>query len=656
MSKLCCNNPKNLFCFVCGLYTPSHHKRSIMTRPLLQAYEAHFKVRTSQENYLQGPPSVCNPCNNALLRWQNGMCPKPELPFAIPMLWSAPSDHLTDCYFCLTRAALSKDGKPVSKQNPAIVYPSVKSAIRPKIFQSLMPHPVHCTISTPPAANGKMVSGDNIKMIALNTNAKFNDSAAAMQQQQQQQQQKQIFTRHSLPILQPAPVSVQLKTVPNATSSGGVKRKADPNIGVTYGVTKVRLRNSEPSVVLEKTEKLLPSKLPAAGILRRLTTGTNEPPKILNVFSLNKNAVNCDTKQFILPAMKPQPKSQRPETIEIDDEAEEMQRKDAKEHNLEEQRLPKAVQIKQEKEAAGSITAQPPTVPQQIAEVKVVKVERQSPTGVEQKAASLNTKRPGFINLCDLATSSTTNGMMVVKMPPVTETQQTAPVLTAAKVVTSSSSVATTPDSTGGSSAEPEDQPHRITQSELILLLRELELPKEKSAILIDRLKKWNLLAIELVGSNRSRASDAANGANTVVSSQQSTVSSPPPVSSAPAVSAAAAAAAAVAAVAAAATTVAVSTSATMPATTRIQCGQFTGTVTSLSKMKDLQVRSTRAGISKPPIKTSSANGSNTRPNIVIKQGGETKSVPKVITTSVTTRSAKIAQIKQNCNPASKIK
>ena len=48
------------------------------------------------------------------------------MPFAVPMIWREPTDHVTDCYFCLTNI------KRFSKKNKSkIVYPSCQFALKP---------------------------------------------------------------------------------------------------------------------------------------------------------------------------------------------------------------------------------------------------------------------------------------------------------------------------------------------------------------------------------------------------------------------------------------------------------------------------------------------------------------------------------------------
>jgi len=61
------------------------------------------------------------------------------MPFAIPMVWREPMDHVSDCYFCLT----SITGVTV-KSKHTVQYPNLPSAMRS------VPHSVELPVSKPP--------------------------------------------------------------------------------------------------------------------------------------------------------------------------------------------------------------------------------------------------------------------------------------------------------------------------------------------------------------------------------------------------------------------------------------------------------------------------------------------------------------------------
>ncbi|GFO43194.1 gats-like protein 3 [Plakobranchus ocellatus] len=48
------------------------------------------------------------------------------MPFAVPMIWRGQSNHVDDCYFCLTNISGF-----TTKSKHKIVYPDVRSAIKP---------------------------------------------------------------------------------------------------------------------------------------------------------------------------------------------------------------------------------------------------------------------------------------------------------------------------------------------------------------------------------------------------------------------------------------------------------------------------------------------------------------------------------------------
>jgi hypothetical protein len=58
------------------------------------------------------------------------------MPFAVPMIWREPRDHLTDCYFCVTNIVGFS-----SKNKARINYPNLHSAIRPACHNEYLPIP-----------------------------------------------------------------------------------------------------------------------------------------------------------------------------------------------------------------------------------------------------------------------------------------------------------------------------------------------------------------------------------------------------------------------------------------------------------------------------------------------------------------------------------
>lgn len=88
-----CNKDPNLFCYICGLFTPKSYSRNI-TQSLEDAYHDRFSVPIQDQEKRWAPHVSCQRCYQALLQ---NKC----LPFNFPMVWFEPVGH-HECYFCLT--------------------------------------------------------------------------------------------------------------------------------------------------------------------------------------------------------------------------------------------------------------------------------------------------------------------------------------------------------------------------------------------------------------------------------------------------------------------------------------------------------------------------------------------------------------------------
>jgi len=58
------------------------------------------------------------------------------MPFAVPVVWREPSNHSSDCYFCLTPVA-----SDMNRKKQKIDYPNIPSAIRPVPYGEDLPMP-----------------------------------------------------------------------------------------------------------------------------------------------------------------------------------------------------------------------------------------------------------------------------------------------------------------------------------------------------------------------------------------------------------------------------------------------------------------------------------------------------------------------------------
>ena len=121
-SRRKCVTCPDSFCYICGAFTTPKQRRNI-SEFVKRAYFSYFKVKLGDQEKPWAPHKVCHSCEENLHQWTKG---KDKITFGIPMIWREPRDHVTDCYFCLTRVAGF-----TSKSRQLITYPSLDSAIRP---------------------------------------------------------------------------------------------------------------------------------------------------------------------------------------------------------------------------------------------------------------------------------------------------------------------------------------------------------------------------------------------------------------------------------------------------------------------------------------------------------------------------------------------
>ena len=95
-SRRSCRNSPDLFCYVCGVLTPTSQKRAI-TSPVYEDYKSYFGILLGDQHKPWARHIICKSCHTTLASWAAG---KPgHMKFAIPMVWREPKNHHSDCYF-----------------------------------------------------------------------------------------------------------------------------------------------------------------------------------------------------------------------------------------------------------------------------------------------------------------------------------------------------------------------------------------------------------------------------------------------------------------------------------------------------------------------------------------------------------------------------
>ena len=90
-----------------------------------EAYYAYFGMPVGDQDKRWAPHVICEYCRRTLEGWLRGE--KRAMRFAILRIWREPSNHHSDCYFCMVDPSKRRKGENA----PPIEYPNIPSSIAP---------------------------------------------------------------------------------------------------------------------------------------------------------------------------------------------------------------------------------------------------------------------------------------------------------------------------------------------------------------------------------------------------------------------------------------------------------------------------------------------------------------------------------------------
>ena len=126
-----CVNSSDAFCYICGEVT-FKSQRQAFTPLIKKCYEHYLGCKLGGQDKSWAPHFCCVTYARFLMAWAKGSC---CIPFAIPMVWIEPTNHVSDCYVSLTSIT-----GVTAKSKHTVQYPNLPSAMGqylPHLCQSL---------------------------------------------------------------------------------------------------------------------------------------------------------------------------------------------------------------------------------------------------------------------------------------------------------------------------------------------------------------------------------------------------------------------------------------------------------------------------------------------------------------------------------------
>jgi hypothetical protein len=134
MPRDCVNSADN-FCYICVEVTFARQRKTI-TAIVKRVYHLYFGCKIGDQHTSWVPPVCCRKCATNLSQWLNGK--RHAMPFVVPVVWREPSNHASDCYFCMVPPVY---GGITKKTKWTTVYPNIPSALRPVPHGEEFPFP-----------------------------------------------------------------------------------------------------------------------------------------------------------------------------------------------------------------------------------------------------------------------------------------------------------------------------------------------------------------------------------------------------------------------------------------------------------------------------------------------------------------------------------
>ena len=149
MSFRGCRYSADIFCYVCDEIFAKKAKKQCLSKCIraTKAYHAYFGMPVGDQDKRWAPHVICEYCHRTLEGCLRGE--KRAMRFAILRIWREPSNHDSNCYFCMMDPSKRRKGK----NGPPIEYLNIPSSAAP------VPHNTsNLPVPNPPTKAQQMVA------------------------------------------------------------------------------------------------------------------------------------------------------------------------------------------------------------------------------------------------------------------------------------------------------------------------------------------------------------------------------------------------------------------------------------------------------------------------------------------------------------------